>query len=91
MFTFVFNSQENWTLLTASNINRKRMRQPRYAAMCLLCPIVLRTSTAEQTTLDEGLHFERRLYHATFGLQDCNKGIDAFLTGKGGDVKWENR
>lgn len=34
---------------------------------------------AEDLGLKAGLHFESRLYHATFGLDDHNEGFDAFL------------
>ena len=34
---------------------------------------------AEDLGLKAGLHFESRLYHATFGLVDHREGFDAFL------------
>lgn len=33
---------------------------------------------AYETTLSEGVHFERRLFHATFALQDQKEGMAAF-------------
>jgi len=46
-------------------------------------PVVLMAkeaiNTAEETPLSQGLLFERRLYHATFGLKDSKEGMDAFL------------
>lgn len=35
--------------------------------------------SAEEAPLQNGLQFERRLYHATFGLEDSKEGMDAFL------------
>lgn len=43
---------------------------------------------AEQVTLEEGLHFERRLYHATFGLDDCKEGMTAFSEKR--QAQWGN-
>lgn len=37
------------------------------------------TFLAEDLGLKAGLHFESRLYHATFGLADHGEGFDAFL------------
>jgi len=34
---------------------------------------------AEEMTLKNGLQFERRLYHASFGLDDSKEGMGAFL------------
>ncbi|NCF26242.1 MAG: enoyl-CoA hydratase [Gammaproteobacteria bacterium] len=34
---------------------------------------------AYETTLSEGLHFERRLFHAAFAMQDQGEGMRAFL------------
>ncbi len=34
---------------------------------------------AEETTLAEGLRFERRLFHALFGSEDQKEGMAAFL------------
>lgn len=38
---------------------------------------------AEDLGLNAGLHFESRLYHATFGLADHREGFDAFLQKRG--------
>lgn len=32
-----------------------------------------------ETTLSEGVHFERRMFHATFGLDDQKEGMAAFV------------
>ena len=34
---------------------------------------------AYETTLSEGVHFERRMFHATFGLDDQKEGMAAFV------------
>jgi enoyl-CoA hydratase len=34
---------------------------------------------AYETTLSEGVHFERRLFHATFALEDQKEGMAAFV------------
>jgi enoyl-CoA hydratase len=34
---------------------------------------------AEETTLREGLLFERRLFHALFATEDQGEGMSAFL------------
>lgn len=34
---------------------------------------------AYETTLAEGLHFERRLFHSTFATDDQKEGMAAFL------------
>jgi len=34
---------------------------------------------AFETTLAEGVMFERRLFHATFGLEDQKEGMSAFI------------
>ena len=34
--------------------------------------------TAYETTLAEGVHFERRLFHATFSTEDQKEGMAAF-------------
>ena len=41
------------------------------------------TFPAEDLGLKAGLHFESRLYHATFGLADHAEGFDAFLQKRG--------
>lgn len=34
---------------------------------------------AYETTLAEGIHFERRMFHATFGSEDQKEGMNAFV------------
>ena len=34
---------------------------------------------AFETTLEEGIRFERRLFHATFALEDQKEGMAAFV------------
>jgi enoyl-CoA hydratase len=34
---------------------------------------------AYETTLTEGLHFERRLFHSAFAMHDRGEGMRAFL------------
>jgi enoyl-CoA hydratase len=34
---------------------------------------------AYETTLAEGVRFERRLFHATFGTEDQKEGMSAFI------------
>ena len=34
---------------------------------------------AFETTLEEGMRFERRLFHATFALEDQKEGMTAFV------------
>jgi enoyl-CoA hydratase len=36
-------------------------------------------NAAYETTLSEGIHFERRLFHTTFATQDQKEGMQAFL------------
>ncbi|MBK4739190.1 enoyl-CoA hydratase [Noviherbaspirillum pedocola] len=36
-------------------------------------------NTAYETTLSEGIHFERRLFHTTFATEDQKEGMRAFL------------
>jgi len=42
---------------------------------------------AEELSLADGLRFESRLYHATFGLEDQKEGMDAFLAKRQADWK----
>lgn len=42
---------------------------------------------AEELSLADGLRFESRLYHATFGLEDQKEGMDAFLAKRLADWK----
>lgn len=36
-------------------------------------------NAAFETTLAEGVRFERRLFHASFALEDCKEGMTAFI------------
>jgi enoyl-CoA hydratase len=36
-------------------------------------------NAAYETTLTEGIRFERRLFHACFGTEDQKEGMAAFL------------
>jgi enoyl-CoA hydratase len=36
-------------------------------------------NTAYETTLAEGIHFERRLFHASFATEDQKEGMAAFV------------
>lgn len=36
-------------------------------------------NTAFETTLDQGVLFERRMFHATFALNDRKEGMSAFV------------
>lgn len=36
-------------------------------------------NTALETTLTEGLHFEKRMFHATFATKDRQEGMNAFV------------
>lgn len=36
-------------------------------------------NTAYETTLTEGLHFEKRMFHATFATKDRQEGMNAFV------------
>jgi enoyl-CoA hydratase len=36
-------------------------------------------NTAYETTLREGIHFERRVFHSTFALEDRKEGMAAFI------------
>ena len=37
-------------------------------------------NVAQETTLDQGLLFERRVFHATFATKDQKEGMDAFVS-----------
>jgi enoyl-CoA hydratase len=51
------------------------------ADMPLLTAMMVKESinTAYETTLSEGIHFERRLFHACFGTNDQKEGMAAFM------------
>jgi enoyl-CoA hydratase len=44
---------------------------------------------AYETTLAEGVRFERRLFHSTFAMEDQKEGMAAFLEKRSAD--WKNR
>ena len=44
---------------------------------------------AYETTLAEGIKFERRLFHATFATEDQKEGMHAFAEKR--PAKWRNR
>ena len=44
---------------------------------------------AYETTLAEGIRFERRLFHSTFAMEDQKEGMAAFAEKR--DPKWRNR
>ncbi|KAF8557558.1 enoyl-CoA hydratase carnithine racemase [Imleria badia] len=46
-------------------------------------------NAAEDLGLKAGLHFESRLYHATFGLADHREGFDAFLQKR--EAQWTHK
>lgn len=51
------------------------------ADMPLLTAMMVKESinTAYETTLSEGIHLERRLFHACFGMNDQKEGMAAFM------------
>jgi enoyl-CoA hydratase len=51
------------------------------ADMPLLTAMMVKESinAAYETTLSEGIHFERRLFHACFGTDDQKEGMAAFV------------
>ncbi len=44
---------------------------------------------AYETTLSEGIHFERRLFYSAFALEDQKEGMQAFMEKR--DPRWSNR
>lgn len=56
-------------------------------------PVVLMAkdavNRAYETTLKEGVHFERRIFHSTFALEDQKEGMAAFAEKR--EPKWKNR
>jgi enoyl-CoA hydratase len=42
---------------------------------------------AYETTLAEGIRFERRLFHATFSLEDRKEGMAAFIAKRKADFR----
>ncbi len=61
------------------------------AAMPLLTLMMVKESVnaAYETTLTEGIRFERRLFHACFGTEDQKEGMAAFLEKR--PVQFKNR
>ncbi|MDA1090065.1 MAG: enoyl-CoA hydratase [Proteobacteria bacterium] len=61
------------------------------AAMSLPAAMMVKEAVnrAEETTLAEGIRFERRLFHAVFATEDQKEGMDAFASKRKPD--WKNR
>jgi enoyl-CoA hydratase len=53
------------------------------AIAALSLPVVMLAkdcvNRAYETTLTEGVRFERRVFHSTFGIEDRKEGMTAFL------------
>ena len=51
------------------------------ADMPLLTTMMVKeaVNAAYETTLSEGIHFERRLFHTCFGTNDQKEGMAAFI------------
>ena len=56
-------------------------------------PVVMMAKEAVErsyeTTLSEGLRFERRLFHSTFALEDQKEGMRAFVDKR--KAAWKHR
>lgn len=61
------------------------------AGMSLPAAMMVKESVnrAYETTLTEGLHFERRLFYSAFALEDQKEGMQAFMEKR--DPRWSNR
>ena len=61
------------------------------AAMSLPVTMMVKeaVSRAEETSLSEGIRFERRLFHSAFATEDQKEGMDAFAAKR--DPNWKNR
>lgn len=46
-------------------------------------------NTAFETTLSEGLHFEKRMFHGTFATEDRREGMNAFVNKRPANFKNE--
>jgi enoyl-CoA hydratase len=46
-------------------------------------------NNAYESTLAEGVHFERRVFHATFALEDRREGMNAFAEKR--KPEWKHR
>ena len=44
-------------------------------------------NVALETTLEQGMQFERRVFHATFALQDQKEGMAAFVEKRAANFK----
>jgi enoyl-CoA hydratase len=53
----------------------------RIASMSMPVAMMVKESVnmAYETTLHEGIHFERRLFHSTFAIEDQKEGMQAFI------------
>ncbi len=61
------------------------------AQMSLPAAMMVKESVnrAYETTLTEGIHFERRLFYSAFALEDQKEGMQAFMDKR--DPRWSNR
>ena len=62
-------------------LNDARSTAATIAGMSQLITIMLKEgiNRAYETTLAEGIRFERRIFHATFATQDQKEGMAAFV------------
>lgn len=44
-------------------------------------------NVSQETSLQEGLRFERRIFHSTFSLEDRKEGMAAFVEKRDPDFK----
>ena len=79
-------------VIPAAELQEEAMKTARKIAG-LSRPVVLMAkeavNRAYETTLSEGVRFERRLFHATFGLEDQKEGMAAFAEKRA--PAWKNR
>ena len=79
-------------VVPADKLQDEAMKTPRKIAG-LSRPVVLMAkeavNRAYETTLAEGVKFERRLFHATFALDDQKEGMAAFAEKRA--PSWKNR